>query len=352
MKPTAGSSANNFDLLRICAALQVVLMHGFWHLQVPSPSWRPLLESLPGVPVFFAISGFLISRSYERSTDLASYARNRALRIYPALWVCILLTVVVASAAGFSFAHRQAATWLPAQLVGLIYTPRFLDGFGFGSYNGSLWTIPIELQFYVAVPVIYALLRRAGWRIEAGLAALLLAFAAVALVFASTVPPALEGQPEPVLVKLLRYSFAPHIYMFLAGALLQRLKVERSPWIAGKGLHWLAAYLALYFLLPRNPWTAIGGALLLAVCVVALAYSATGLSQRLLRGNDVSYGVYIYHGLLMNIMLVLGWQGRVGSMVGLVVGALLMGLASWRFVEQPCLRRKRKSPARLAAAPT
>ena len=42
----------------------------------------------------FAISGFLISASFERSHNLANYFRNRFLRIFPALWCVVLLTVL------------------------------------------------------------------------------------------------------------------------------------------------------------------------------------------------------------------------------------------------------------------
>ena len=54
----------------------------------------------------------------------------------------------------------KGAVWYLAQLVGLIFTPGFLQGFGFGSYNGALWTIPIELQFYFLLPLLYLATRR------------------------------------------------------------------------------------------------------------------------------------------------------------------------------------------------
>ena len=66
---------NNFDLLRILAALQVVLAHTRVHLDIQRlPLWS-LVEAFPGVPIFFAISGFLISASFERTPNLASYVQ-------------------------------------------------------------------------------------------------------------------------------------------------------------------------------------------------------------------------------------------------------------------------------------
>src|SRR5689334_19790981 len=98
----AGFKPNNFDLLRILAATQVLVVHSARHLGLAKPPWWWLLEAFPGVPIFFAISGFLIAASYERSSTLRNYARNRFLRICPGLWCCVLATIPVAMFFGVS----------------------------------------------------------------------------------------------------------------------------------------------------------------------------------------------------------------------------------------------------------
>jgi peptidoglycan/LPS O-acetylase OafA/YrhL len=334
---------NNFDLLRILAATQVVLVHAVAHLGlVPPPGW-PLVNAFPGVPIFFAISGFLISASFERTPSLAGYARNRILRIYPALWCVVLLTVAVAAALGFAFPGLRALAWLAAQLVGLVFTPSFLAGFGFGSYNGALWTIPIELQFYALLPLFYAGARRESaqptWRFAIAFAV----FLALAYAYALTSPPLAENVAEPFLRKVFRYSFVPHIYLFLVGVLLQRLGAHRSRWIAGKGAWWLGAYLAVHFLLPWGTANYVFGTLLMAIMTVAFAYTAPGLSHALLRGNDVSYGVYIYHGLVINALIELGHRGRAELLPLVVLATFVAAFLSWRLVERPFLRRKKQT---------
>ena len=76
MKPNAPLKnqfrVNNFDLLRIIAASQVVLGHTVGHLDIDHPWGWSLVEAFPGVPIFFGVSGFLISASYERSSSLVS----------------------------------------------------------------------------------------------------------------------------------------------------------------------------------------------------------------------------------------------------------------------------------------
>jgi peptidoglycan/LPS O-acetylase OafA/YrhL len=332
---------NNFDLLRILAALQVVYFHSIAHLGIrPGPLDR-WIELFPGVPVFFALSGYLISASFERSRDLRSYVRNRLLRILPALYCVVIVTVVVAACFGVDFRTPRAVVWFVAQLAGLIYTPGFLRSFGFGSYNGALWTIPIELQFYLVLPILYATAPRR--RLTAWLAGAFAVFAVVAYVYALRTPPMAEVAAEPIAHKLFRYSFLPHIFLFLTGVLLQRGKAHASRWIAGKGLWWLAAYVASTFLPLPNAVGYVFGKVLMAVTVISLAFTARTLARRVLRGNDISYGVYIYHGLVINILLELGCRERPVWLPVVFALTLVLGYVSWVFVERPFLRRKKNS---------
>lgn len=336
---------NNFDLLRIFAATQVVFSHGTHHLAVPRPAWWPLVEAFPGVPIFFVISGFLISASYERSSGLASYARNRVLRIFPGLWCCVLLTLPVAAAFGSDLAQPATIVWLLAQFAGLIYTPGFMADFGFGSYNGSLWTIPIELQFYVVLPILYAAMRRTR-AADGLLVAVWLLMTATGFACRLLAGGAEPGAAEPLELKLLRYSFVPHVYLFLTGVLLQRRAVHTLPWVAGKGLWWLAGFLAFHFLAPPSELTGLLDLMLLGFTSIALAYTGVGLASRLLHGNDVSYGVYIYHGLVMNLLIELGLTGEWWHFALLLASTFTLAWISWVCVERPFMRRKKQSLAR------
>jgi peptidoglycan/LPS O-acetylase OafA/YrhL len=337
---------NNFDLLRILAATQVLYFHSLDHLGIAVPAWSEVFQNFPGVPIFFVISGYLVSASYERSGSPVTYFRNRFLRIYPGLWVCLLLTVLVAAAFGFSFFHRGALIWGLAQMAGLIYTPGFLANFGFGSYNGSLWTIPIELQFYCLLPLVYLLIKRPHLG-NLPFFSLLAAFVAIALLGGHYAPTlGLPGETGPE--KLFRYSFIPHFYLFLAGLLLQRLGAYRSRLIYGKGLYWTAAYLLFCYFVPQSVGSLVASRLILAACTVSLAYTLPSIAEKLLKGNDISYGVYIYHGLLLNVLISLHLLHRTEYLLIEFFGAFLAGYLSWVLVERSFLQSKRKKlrPAR------
>src|SRR5438270_5456647 len=140
--------SNNFDLVRLFGALQVAFVHATQHLHAaPLTPFAAFLGYFPGVPVFFAVSGFLVSLSLERATTLKQYAVNRVLRIFPALWVCFLVSLVILLVSGISLpALGDFVIWTATQLtVFQFYNPDWLRCFGVGALNGSLLTIPVGL---------------------------------------------------------------------------------------------------------------------------------------------------------------------------------------------------------------
>lgn len=338
---------NNFDLLRILAATQVVIFHSVMYLHLVKPAGYSFFLFFPGVPMFFTMSGYLISASYERNTDLKNYFKNRIYRIYPALWFCILLTIITATIfGGINFFNMSTPGWLASQLVGGIYTPGFLKHYGIGAYNSSLWTIPVELQFYLVLPVVYYVINRFFIKSKGSNIPFYVAwglFLIIGVTLRAKFPGLMEDHGFGA-AKLFRYSFIPHFYLFLAGVLMQRLSASKSRLIAGKALYWFIFYVAYCYFVPLVSAPAIiAASLILAVFTISLAYTAPGFSHKLLRGNDISYGVYIYHGLIINILVQLHCTGEWKYVALLIPVAFSIALFSWKFIEEPMLRRKKKT---------
>ncbi|HWR04511.1 MAG TPA: acyltransferase [Humidesulfovibrio sp.] len=332
---------NNFDLLRIFAATQVLIFHSYSQSGAAVPAWLAPLIHFSGVPIFFVISGYLISASYERNSDPGKYFRNRFLRIYPGMWACILLTFLLTLLLGYRMAQALDYAWLPAQLAGVIFTPPFLKSFGMGSYNGSLWTIPVELQFYLVLPLAYRFcgLRKGG----AGRALLVLGFFALLRLGTNHLLPNMGLAAENGVEKLFRYTFLPHFYLFMLGVALQRMQIYKLRFIAGKGVFWVALYLCAKLLLPVGPAVSVATSLLLGIAVVSTAYTLPKLSGILLRGQDISYGVYIYHFLFINLLAEYGLRQH-PSFVPIILAATCAAAAlSWVLVEKPFLKKKRSA---------
>ncbi len=125
--------------------MQVAAVHGIGILK-PTGYFAHLLGAglnrLPGVPIFFVISGVLISKSYEHSDSLRDYLRNRCLRIFPGLWVCLVVSVAVILALGVGSLGRITApvwllSWAGQMSIFQGFKPAFLMYFSTG-LNGSL----------------------------------------------------------------------------------------------------------------------------------------------------------------------------------------------------------------------
>jgi peptidoglycan/LPS O-acetylase OafA/YrhL len=358
---------NNFDLIRLLAAAQVVLAHAIGHTDLKNqlPAWgRQVFEALmmfPGVPVFFVISGFLIARSYERNpADLAGYFWRRGLRIFPALWICLIFTLVTLGAFGFLGADfvfsRTFAAWLMGQVSFCqFYNPEHFRGFGIGVANGALWTITVELQFYVFVPILHFLTRgaRSGTKLAGGIMALLFFVSfAVFCVMDHHVngPGGFTG--APMLYKLLHVTLIPHLWMFLLGILIHRNFARLEPWIEGKALYYLLAFgvftaLQCTFIPERTPpfyLAYLPSRILLAFATISCAYSLRPLSHKLLRGTDISYGVYIYHSIVINVVVQLGLMTSMRSVAVVYAVSVVAALLSWHCIEKPALACKSISP--------
>ena len=93
---------NNFDALRLLAAISVIFSHSCL-IADGTQRHEPLIQltgnhsilGLTGVFVFFAISGFLVTQSFEETGDPLRFLAKRALRIFPGLFVATLLSALV-----------------------------------------------------------------------------------------------------------------------------------------------------------------------------------------------------------------------------------------------------------------
>lgn len=322
---------NNFDLLRLIAAVQVATSHTLAHF---FDMHSAMLEAIPGVPVFFVISGYLVSKSYERSS-LSSYAVNRALRIFPGLWVCLAVSIAIASMWGVSFAH--AGSWIVGQATFVqFYNPPFLRDFGVGVLNGCLWTIPVELQFYLAVPLIYFAIKTTR-----GLILAILVCAVVNCLYANW--------GESFAQKLVGVTLPIYLYMFLMGVLLQKNMGFIDRYLKGRLPLWIGVYL-IVALGGHIAGLRAGGNFVNPVQAMALAMlviSAAHAKPVTLK-YDLSYGIYLYHMPVVNLLLESGHRNAFE--VAWLTTAL--ALASWLLVERPALGLKHVSSGYLRWART
>ena len=369
LSPKGPGRVNNFDLIRLLAALHVVVAHTLHHTgidQTFSPTGTAFFRAflmIPAVPIFFVVSGFLIMASYERKPDdLKGYFWRRGVRIFPALWVSFVIALGVLFWAGYlnrDFVMSPTfPAWLIAQLTfGQAWNPEHFRTFGTGVVNGALWTIAIELQFYLFVPIYY---RICQWflRFKKSQSAfkVLLFSASVAshLYVRHCVNVASDFALISPLVKLLQMTLLPHLWIFLMGVSLCRHFGKVRGMLENRFALWASAWIGVTFLgeYILGDQT-LGGSFLyviaqslLAFVTISFAYTLPRVSGAFLRGQDISYGTYLFHYLIINVMMALGYLTTIASVPVVIFLAISFGYLSWRIIEKPALSLNGKKGGR------
>ena len=345
---------NAFDTIRLLAAASVILSHAFV-LVGGQESAEPLYQLSDGqitigrgaVAAFFVVSGLLISMSFERSKSWIKFTMNRALRLLPGLWVCVVLLV---------FLFGPVTTTLPlsqyfgsSETIGFFGNVVFLarshaiagvfDGLpGSDAVNGSLWTLKYEVASYV----FGALLLCTG-RYRTAIV--------IACWIATMVAAPIIGDP------LEKHGIAYHgawmvwLFRFYGAGMVLYVLRDHIPVSRAAALACLALVVAATFTPVYTEALAIFG----AYALIAAAFLASGWFKRLTQRGDLSYGVYIYAFPVQQALVpfsnetAIPWLTNVA--LAMPITFALAGL-SWHFVERPALSLKNGFGARKKAAPS
>ena len=214
------NTRNNFDGLRLLAALVVLFSHQYIFASLDEPSLGP--AGLPGgqaVYVFFSISGYLITSSWQADPHLGRFLMRRFLRIWPAFAVVVVTCSVFLLAVAHGASQRQIA-WDYLANVSLLVKERAVLPWPVHEVNTSLWTIPYEVRCYLGFALAAMLFtRRLRWALLVALSleicwALWLGQAAVTV----------DGGRLDTLPHLLRFGA-----FFAFGALLYFFPLDRRP---------------------------------------------------------------------------------------------------------------------------
>lgn len=340
---------NNFDLIRLLAAIQVMLMHAVFWLEIPlPPTVMEVMDWFPGVPIFFFVSGYLIVSSFARSPSAVEFLRNRAIRIFPGLWVCLCVSFALVAIQG----RLAESSLVPKTLVWLFANGtifQFAGAVGTGVANGALWSISTELQFYLLVPLIWIFFAR---RIESLLYCSFFIIVMIILSgFAHTWVLHQGDSLHPWLYQALYSSIFANGYFFLFGVLAYCWRGRLLELTCGRGILFLSLYVALRCALAVAGHSAnsvhssnlsIFVYPFLTLAIFSVAHSLPGLARGLLKGNDFSYGIYIYHMPIIYAFIHYEWFGG-GGFVGAAILVLICAVISWFFIEKPILKYKNYS---------
>lgn len=341
----AGGRPYGFDYLRLSLAICVLAFHSFvtthdiaadhdlWR-----SSWRAVLRLF--VPMFFALSGFLVAGSLVRSATLGEFLALRVLRIVPALLVEVLLCALILGPA-------LTVLPLPAYFTQKAFFTYFLNIIGDVHFalpgvfpnnprphlvNGALWTVPFEGACYLVLAVLAVIgIERYPKLLLGGVLA-----ASLVLTLLALPDGVLWTSPGSMLVLcflagvtlFLHRAHIPcdgRVFLLALGTTLILLYSDRLVFLAALPLAYVTVWLGL-----NNP------------------------RKTVLLSGDYSYGIYLFSYPIQQACVQLFPVAQKPLGVFLIALPLSVGYAllSWRYVEKPVLTRKKRIIGLIQQNPT
>ena len=344
---------NNFDLIRLFAAVQVMVLNhynSYFHFKFDF-AW--CFEAFSGVPIFLFITGFFIPMSFEHNPKVFQFLRNRCLKIFPEMWASIFLSVILMLLSGYEIRASVSSfmLYVLSYLIYPLYTPEYLRGYGAGTLNGVLWIIPVQLCFYAAIPVLYKVF---DFKRRSSIWLLLLFIFSIA--FNSLVYEVFHSfgiSESGAFAKAYKWSIFVHCPMLILGMFFFKNRERMHRLLSGKFPIVLAVHLCIFFALhclglPNYPLGQESGyfkyivMVSLAFCVFSAGYSMPKLGRKLLGGFDLSYALYVYHMPIANFVIyVFGSSWKYGVLSAFaVVGVSVL---SKKYLEDYFVRLKKNS---------
>ncbi|WP_313386174.1 acyltransferase [Chishuiella sp.] len=333
---------NNFDFLRLLFASAVVFSHSYSLTAKEDIVYvltnKQINLGWLSVDIFFILSGYLILSSLKYSKSIQNYLWKRVLRLYPALFILLLFTLLLVP---FVYVGKnilkEASFWS--------YAPRVLSLFNVqidmnnvfknnpypSAVNGSLWSLCYEFLMYILLLVIYPFRNKNKLLILF----FLLAFICSYILFLFK-PTFLNRYFSLIYIdtfQLYRLSKC-----FFAGCLLYLLKLEKLNYFFVRviciSLITLSIYLNLFKYI---------GPLLLPIFILLIGQLKTNyISGIINKIGDISYGIYIY-GFFVQQYLMYFFKLNVIELT--IYGMFFTGILayfSWNFIEKPMQKYKMK----------
>lgn len=324
--------SSGWDYLRLVLAAGVIVVHSLplshgiaarWEIPTPLMVFAQVI-----LPMFFALSGFLVAASLLR-VPIPNFIGLRVLRIFPALVVEVVLSALILGPllTPLPLAEYFANEWFWAYFRNVYgdihYTlpGLFMNNPYPNVVNGSLWTVPFELECYIVLVVLGILRFNRHWALM-----LAVTLAGSAYLWFNHVG---EGIESFIYGRLL-------VVYFLAGVTIYAM---RSFLPLRGDLFVACAVLALAGTMQKE---------LLYISPLAVAYCTAWIGLQtpkkvpaIFFKGDYSYGIYLYGFVVQQVFAQLVPSHWVVNSILSLIGVSLFAAFSWHFIEKPTLKLKR-----------
>lgn len=327
--------SNNFDFLRFLFSFLVVIGHTIILSEQPEFQ-NSFFAAMPNYSVlsFFIISGFLIYSSYERNQNLKKYLFNRAKRILPAyFFVVLFFALSLYFFSGVAFKDYLSFNWLKYVGFNLIFLNFIQPCIDFVftnnkicAVNGSLWTIKVEVMFYLFIPILFYFIRKLN-KTKKNIAIIGL------YLFSMLYISVLNSMNQNLLAK----QFPGFLNYFATGMLLYMNKDFFTKYIS----YLLPIAVVVLFLEKAVFMQTIFTPLAIGIIIFWFAFSKIPLKS-FGKYGDFSYGMYLVHFPIIQIFRQEGLYEKysyLGFALSTVI-SILFSIIIWHFIEKQALKRK------------
>jgi peptidoglycan/LPS O-acetylase OafA/YrhL len=329
---------NNFDFIRLIAALLVILTHCF---ELFPGKVDPIFEctnhllggSFTGLCTFFFLSGILVTQSLRKSISWKNFLWRRFLRIYPAAWLCILSCafilgpLVTTEKPGNYFFNRDFYKFLAnCFLIRIHYS---LPGVFEHSTNGPaiigpFWSICLELKLYIGLFAV--------WLIGIPRKKALLFLAVLIAILFNLL---FFTESKKIVARFFIHPFNPYSYtiltpLFLLGVLCnlyQHKIIVRSSW------KWIL--ISLFVISAYFHFFILTVFIILPSFILYLGTQPIGWVKKITPRADFSYGIYVFGQPVIRIVEIYLRPANVWICFSLsVIISVLLAMVSWYLVER------------------
>jgi peptidoglycan/LPS O-acetylase OafA/YrhL len=332
---------NNINFLRLLLAYIVVIYHCITLSGYKYPLWK-MFDGHIAVCAFFIISGFLIIRSYCSSESLLDYFVKRCRRLLPAYLLVIFISMTGLSL--FSnltiieyFRSPQLLKYLIVNIFFMNFLEPSLPGVfmenNFQVVNGSLWTIKLEIGFYIFVPFIVYIFNRLKTKRNINI------FLGSLYLFGylyNFICLYISGKLESRFIEELAHQL-PGFIQFFAVGIFYAVNFD-SLKKYDKHLILPGIFIVIIYYITGNEYLLPVG---LGVVIMFIGFNFRKLNN-IGKLGDYSYGAYIFHHPIIQIMVALGYFRVNKNVALLIVMGIVFSVAyiSWNFLEKKILKRQ------------
>lgn len=329
------SQENNYTLIRLLLAASVIYYHSFFlsnnrtHVDWLSHALSPIsgVGDL-AVQAFFFLSGLFVTQSFFRDRNSAYFFTKRLLRVWPGLFVCLVITATISCLLSqpkhifqyFGFSGLYDYILSNARFDLVWYIPGVFSGMPYESINGSIHTLPLEMKMYMVLAVVgfMGFLSRRWLIIVSGVVLL------SSIIW-------LPDSHLKLMILNAEYSRMAAV-MFFAGVVVFGIARHFTPCLY-QGL-----ILAMLGWATQNILHTVFFYLFVIWAIVYLGQNSA-IRKVITPRQDLSYGMYIY-GYPCQQFIVFSTSSHIDPYLLTIVSLLLtffFAFFSWRWIEKPAI---------------